>query len=207
MFAGTISQIALAEVCRLLSASNQSGVLNLLSPQEEGHARIFFQAGQIMHAGAGELNGLDALSEICRYTDAAFAFETGVVAPAQTLAAYPTAKLIEKIRQHMDQLQALRVATPDPADILNYNPGASLAGLEATADDLSLLLLCNGSRDVNEVAKVANRSLGDVLKTLARFRAAGILDLQKGASTQTTPVAPAAEGSQSPRYWRGRLVE
>ncbi|MDR0533217.1 MAG: DUF4388 domain-containing protein [Verrucomicrobiales bacterium] len=216
MFAGSTSQIPLAEVCRLLSASNQTGVLNLTIPQnDQNPLGIYFHLGQIIEAQCGAATGLDGLSDLCNYHDLNFVFEVGAAAPSQTLAVYPTAKLIERIRQQVKDNEMLKSSLPEPNDILIYKSDTDMTGLEASADQLGLLLLCNGSRTLLDLAKQVNQNPTDLARVIARFRLAGIIEVKKGAApaanngTAYLPDAPGVTGSSggTPRYWRGKLVE
>jgi hypothetical protein len=226
MFAGSLKQMDLSEVLKLLTASHQTGVLNLMDTRS-GHAvaMIYLQVGQMVHAQSGATSGLDAISDCCRLGDEAFAFEENMVAPQQTLAAYPTAKLLEKMTGQISEAKALRLAMPKETDVPVYLPGASLAGLDATADDLSLLILCNGARTVSDLAKDSRRSLADAAQAIAKFRKAGIVELSFPAATSSATYSPppAPQGMTSPeslpspsatatshkqtKYWRGKLIE
>jgi predicted transcriptional regulator len=84
---------------------------------------------------------------------------------------------------------------------------------------LMKLLLCNGSRSLLDIAKQVNQNLTNLARVIAKFRRAGIIDIQKGAAptsaaeannTAYLPDAPGvtnASTGNTPRYWRGKLVE
>jgi len=220
MFAGSLKQMDLSEVLKLLTASHQTGVLNLMNPEVGSTvAMIYLQVGQLVHAQVGSSTGLDAISESCRLSEEAFAFEENVMASQQTLSAYPTVKLLEKMSGQISEAKALRLAMPAENEVPVYLPGASLAGLDATADDLSLLILCNGTRTISDLAHDSRRTLLETAKAIAKFRKAGIIDI-KAAVRQVSapepakdvraegPAATAAEGEDKKivRYWRGKPV-
>jgi hypothetical protein len=219
MFAGSLTQISLAEVLRLLAMSSQTGALIL----ERRHfsASIFLQVGQIVHAACGSLEGLDALTEICEHGDASFAFSEGFIAPSRSLADYPNDKLIEKIKKRVDELAALRSSILQPLDIPTYLPGRKVQGLVAKPDELSLLLLADGKRAVNEIAQMAVRDLGEVCSILGRFRQAGVVEVAAQAAAPAEPAVPEAPEAQPSggdetsggdqeekpaRYWRGKRI-
>jgi hypothetical protein len=148
-----------------------------------------------------------------------FVFEVGAAGPSQTLAVYPTVKLIDRIRQQVKDNESLKGAMPEPSDILVYKPEADMTGLEASADELGLLLLCNGTRSLLDIAKQVNQNPADLARIVAKFRRAGIIDVKKTAkpasqagnnNTGYLPDAPGvtdSSGGNTPRYWRGKLVE
>ncbi|MFQ3670889.1 MAG: DUF4388 domain-containing protein [Verrucomicrobiia bacterium] len=222
MFAGSLTQISLGEVLRLLSLSSQTGALIL----EKGDfsASIFLQVGQIVHAAAGPLEGLDALTEICEHVEASFAFSEGFIAPARSLADYPTDKLVEKVRKRVEEIVAFRSSVLRPNDIACYVPGRKVAGLVAKPDELSLLLLADGKRPVAEVAHLAKREVSEACEILGKFRHAGVVDLVGVApEPEPPPTPPPAQAEPEPakesspetaseephrpvRYWRGKRI-
>lgn len=225
MFAGSLNQMDLSDVLKLLSASHQSGALNLLNPQTAAPvATLYLQAGQLTHAQAQTLSGLDAISYCCTLYEESFAFTEGSVSTEQTLASYPSAKLIEKMTEQIHRAKALALAMPDPTDLPLYLAGVSLDGLEASTEDLSLLILCNGNRSVQDLALSTKKNLPDLAKTIAKFSKVGIIEIKKpviSPPSLATPIPsksstndseepsahPPNPSSQAPRYWRGKLIE
>lgn len=217
----------LSEVLKLLSASQQTGMLKLVNPQNAATIAVFYlQVGQLTHAQSGSLTGLDAMSACCRLSEEAFAFQEQVMVEEQTLAVYPTAKLLDKMAEEISDAKSLHLAMPGEDDVPIYQHGATLAGLEATADDLSLLILCNGSRTVRDLARDVRRSIHDTASVLAKFRKAGIIEISREPSS-TAPAAaeplrspppagdpaassvppPSVDVPKQPRYWRGKLID
>lgn len=227
MFAGSLNQMDLSDVLKLLSASHQSGALTLLNPQTAAPvATLYLQAGQLTHAQAQAqmLTGLDAISYCCTLSEESFAFTEGSAPSQQTLATYPTAKLIEKMTEQIHRTKALALAMPGPTDLPLYLAGVSLDGLEATTEDLSLLILCNGSRSVQDLALSTKKNFSDIAKIIANFSKAGIIEIKKPTIPLPTTAAPIPSksltpeseepsahppnpASQAPRYWRGKLIE
>lgn len=233
MLKGSLTQIDLAEVFRLLTSSQQTGLLHIMNMGETVAAGgCYFQLGRVVHANMGRFTGLDALNEICRVSDGTFAFEAGVAAPAQSLAQYPTATLVQMISDQLQEQRALAAHTPQPDDVLRYQPGKSLEGLEATPDELAVLLLCDGVRRVQDIAAASGMAPRELRAALARFRLAGLLELvdapvgQSSASEAVTATPPGPIASPSPsalpaesagetppaeerrvvRYWRGKPI-
>jgi hypothetical protein len=213
MFAGSFSQMPFAEVVRLLSSSNQTGALVITDSDDQREVgRLFLQMGQLVDAIQGEHAGLDALQELCRWIEADFSFDTEASPPRQTLVAYPTEKLIEKITARTGELEKIRQATPHPDDIPVYRSGKDASSLNVTPDELAILLQCSGDKNVADVAEIIRKTPGEVGQSLARFRHAGIIELKGGP--ENDPSAPAAakpkpeEKTDKPvRYWRGHKVQ
>lgn len=226
MLKGSLSQIDLTEVFRLLASSQQTGLLHIMNTGETVSAGgCYFQLGQVVHATMGRFTGLDALNEICRVTDGTFAFEAGVAAPGQSLAAYPTATLLNMLREQLEEQRALARAMPQPEDVLRYAPGKPLDILEASPDELAALLMCDGTRNVREISLVSGMTPLDLRRALAKFRILGLLELTTPSPSEpeplstATPPPPAApppspdqeapaptEGRRIVRYWRGKPI-
>jgi hypothetical protein len=194
MFSGSFSTLNFAEVANLLSGSAQTGALRITQNLPLG--TIYFWQGQLVHAENGSFTGLDALGALASYFSADFNFDADVPPPAQTLVAYSTKDLIENIRQQIEEVGAMAAAMPAAADVVKYIPGKSVSGLHGTPTELSLLLLANGTRTVNDVAREAKMDVEAVRFTFARFKRAGVLESfptkAPPSSTYTNGARPAA---------------
>ncbi|MEM1157388.1 MAG: DUF4388 domain-containing protein [Verrucomicrobiota bacterium] len=215
MFAGSFKQMPFSEVVRLLSSSHQTGALNI---KEEGTevliGQLFMQMGQLIDAVQGSHNGLDAIQELCRWIEADFVFDATAESSRQSLVAYPTEKLIEKIKLRTDELKAIKDSMPKPEDVPLYQSGMDASSLNVTPDELALLLQCSGEKTVTQIAQDSAKTADQISNSLARFRHAGIITLQSLPATGagTTPAdqgnAPQPKDSGKPvRYWRGHIVE
>lgn len=216
----------LGEVIKLLTSTNQSGRLVISDTQGTALGSISIQLGQILGADAGTVKGLDALNFFCRLGQGTFKFETGVFGEDKSLSVYPATKLIEKIQEKVNELSALQKATPQPHHVPIYLQGKDISKVQATPDDLALLLYCNGTNTVLNIAALVGRSADSVAGTLAKFALAGAMEFHLPA-TPAAPVAappPAApvpppdssstsgsesvstEGRKPSRYWRGKPI-
>jgi predicted transcriptional regulator len=214
MFAGSFKQMPFSEVVRLLSSSHQSGALNIVETGGEVVVgQLFIQMGQLVDATQGNHSGLDALQELCRWIDADFSFDATSEAQRKTLVAYPTEKLIEKIKARTDELTAIRDSMPQEHDIPLYQSGMDASALNVTPDELSLLLQCSGTQTVQQIAESTGQDAQLITRVLARFRHAGIIILQElPASPAPADLVPEASPEVSAdkkkvRYWRGHKVE
>lgn len=224
MLKGSLAQIDLTEVIRLLASSQQTGLLHIMTlADSQNSGGCYFQLGRLVHATLGPYSGLDAVNAICRITEGTFAFEANASSPGQSLAQYPTPTLLEIIQEQLNEQRTLARFVPQPEEILRYVPGKQIDGLEASPDELALLLLCNGERNVREISLVAGMNAADLRQTLGRFCHLGLLERVTPApipapTTPPTaaPAAPPPDASVEPetpaserrivRYWRGKPI-
>lgn len=213
--------MSFSEVVKLLSSSNQTGALNILDPESrEVHGQLFFQMGQLVDAVQEAHTGLDALQELCSWIDADFAFEEAAKPLRQSLISYPTEKLLEKIKRRTTELESLHRAMPKWDDVPVYCAGKESESINANPEELSILLLCTGEKNVNQIAFESGHSPDVIARTLARFRHVGIVEVMPPMAettenpVETTPVEaeekPTTSGDQEAkpvRYWRGHKVE
>jgi len=217
MFAGSFKQMPFSEVVRLLSSSHQTGALNIIEEGTEIQVgQLFMQMGQLMDAVQGSHNGLDAIQELCRWIEADFAFEASAESSRQSLVAYPTEKLIEKIKVRTDELKAIKDSMPSPEDIPVYQTGKDASNLSVTPDELALLLLCSGQKTVAEIAVDTAQTPDQIANALARFRHAEIITIQtpsaapavsEAETTITEPATKMSAPKKPVRYWSGHIVE
>ncbi len=186
MFSGSFTQISFGEVLRLLTAAAQNGELVIASKGINVGA-VYLSNGQIADAKTASLNSLDAMSDLCSYIDADFNFNQGVQAPSQALLGIPPARIIETIIGRVNQINLIRSFAPLPDESVIYRPSENISKLEATPDELTLLLLADGRRSVEQIARESGKSLDFVQQSLARFRQAGVIDIVKAASTPAPP--------------------
>ncbi len=161
-----------------------------------------FQFGQLVDARSGDLAGLDALALIASLGEGDFTFEAGAHTGGQSLAAYPTAQLIENVRQEVVERRSLAAAMPLAGAVPRYLPGGVQSGLEATPEELGLLLLADGVRTVKDIALASGRDLVGVQAIFAKFRLAGVVGEAGG---DAAPRAPEPSGG-TPQFWRGKRI-
>lgn len=223
MFKGNLVQMPLDEVFRLLMGSNQTGILHLHERgQSEGGpvAQIGFQVGQLVEALAGEHSSLDAVNACAHLIDCDFVFEEGATLPGSSLVSYDTGAIVEEFSKQLKEYTEFQAARPSLDAIPVYQKGRGSGELEASADDLALLLLCDGKHRVMEICVEAGRSAKEVQDVLGKLKQAGVIAFASGISSpstdaegsgsggQETPSTPRPEPSKEKpvQYWRGRPI-
>jgi hypothetical protein len=212
---GSLEEIPLTDIARLIQSTRKSGQLVLTSGNSSGS--IYFDRGDMVDCQATNMAGIDALKHVALFNRGAFDFVDGVAPSSKTLLAHDTAELIDLLENRMLESRQLQELMPDLSDIPRYQGGAIPAGLELNAADLAVALRsAAGTQSVSQLAAALNLDETTVCYTVARFRAAGLIDIVGQAESVPDAVAPAVPPPVSPkatapvaqpRYWRGRKIE
>ncbi len=220
MLNGSLKDMPLPEVLRLLSASGQSGCLIL--HKENPFAFFYLKIGQVSHCesltrttqGWQKVAGIEALSKACSHQDCMFRFDTQAQSSEETLLKYPTAKLIDSIAQFIEKRRQLEVPLPSLSMKVAYQSSVTMKNFKASQEELSLFLLANGKRTLKEIAAASNLSELTVQQWASKFMQNGILAEEKEEELPIVEVKaemkPELKQEMSPqkpvRYWRGKPV-
>lgn len=212
MFEGSLDQMNLAEVVRLLAASNQSGCLKIF--QDDYVAALYFNLGHLIHARTPSATGIDALAELVGRSGDRFSLDPGTTADGRSLEEYPTQAVIEQIQEQIREQNEIAASMPALLDIPLYQPGQSVGALALSPRDLSLLLHIDGKRCVEEIAAKGQLSVKHTRVVLAQCIHGGLVKIvgRKSPATESgmarqLSAAPAKSASSTPRYWRGKKID
>jgi hypothetical protein len=177
VFSGSFATASFAEILRMLVNTKQSGYLNIRYKDLEGFLAV--ENGVIINAKTGSYTGLHALFQFVVWREADFEFQEKPVAKdlLRDLSVYEPQVLITGVATKVDELAALQQAIPSVDSILYYVGGEGLNTVEATPADLGLLILADGNRTVRDIAERTKLNPLEVMRSLARFRLAGVLEL------------------------------
>jgi len=161
----------------MLVNTKQSGHLNMKYKEMEGFLAV--ENGVIINAKTGPYTALHALFQFVVWREADFDFQEKPIANdlPRDLSVYDSQVLITGVATKVDELAALQQAIPSVDSILYYVGGEALNTVEATPADLGLLILADGNRTVREIAERTKLNPLEVMRSLARFRLAGVLEL------------------------------
>jgi len=224
---GSLEEIPLPDIARLFQSTRKTGRLNLVSGSSTG--AIYFDRGSLVDCQVTNLAGLDALKHVALFNRGTFDFTEGESPASKTLSSYETSDLIEILEQRMLESRQLQELMPTDAEIPRYLGGAIPSGLEVSAADLAIALKASsGTHSVRALATELNLDEAMVRYAIARFRAAGLVEIvgtdptvslapkpaPPAISAQPPPVkqedvpgSPVSAPTGQPRYWRGRKIE
>lgn len=220
LLAGSLDEIALPDVARLLNATQKTGRLVVSGPSAATGA-IDFDRGDIVDAQASNVAGLDAVKHLALFNRGNFEFVEGAATPSRNLTSYPTVEIIRLLENRVNEARQVQELMPQGHDIPKYQGGAIPAGLEVSAAELAVALKSStGIASTQQLADELNLDILMVRYAVARFRAAGLMEIigqgqaiqdyaASGQHAQTpvpgTSQAPEAASAQ-PKYWRGRRI-
>jgi len=221
---GSLEEIPLPDIVRLFQSTRKTGRLSLVSGNSTGF--IFFDGGDIVDCQSSNMAGIDALKHVALFNRGSFDFADGLAPASQTLNTVATNELIDILEMRMMESRQLTELVPADNEVPRYLGGALPTDLELGAADLAVAMKASaGNMSVARLTRELGLDGLMVRYTIARFRAAGLMDIVgtidddvSAASPPSTiappprtvdpgaPVSPASSSGQ-PRYWRGRKIE
>ncbi len=224
---GSLEEIPLPDIARLFQSTRKTGKLGLTSGSSIG--AIYFDRGEIVDCQSSNMSGLDALKHVALFNRGNFEFTDGATPASQSLNTYETAELINFLETRMQESRQLQELVPSVADIPRYLGGAIPAGLEVSAADLAVALKASsGTHSVRRLAMELSLDETMVAYTIARLRAAGLMEIVGRDETVSdaplppptpppaavvppkrdeVPGSPTGATSAAPRFWRGRRID
>jgi hypothetical protein len=224
---GSLQEIPLSDITRLLQTTRRSGHLALILDDSTGS--IYFERGEIIDCQSNQLSGLDAIRHLALFNRGLFEFFDNVSTDLRSLADHPTDELLSVLETRMLEARQIQELMPNEHDIPHYLGGAMPPSFEVTAADLAVAMKSSaGAMTTAHLAQELGLDLMAVRYTIARFRAVGLMELREGAlktepiplppereialpkteMPSPMPTAPVSETTVSqPRYWRGRRID
>jgi hypothetical protein len=227
---GSLEEIPLPDIARLFQSTRKTGRLALVSGKSTGF--LFFDRGDIVDCQTSNMAGIDALKHLALFNRGSFEFHDGVAPASQSLkneaTTITTTELIEVMENRMMESRQLQELVPVSNEVPRYLGGALPSDLELGAADLLIAMKCApGAHSVAWLARDLNLDERMVSYTVARFRAAGLMEIvgvaddvpeEAEVSPASSTIVPPPRTSDSgpvpnptpsagPRYWRGRKIE
>ena len=222
---GSLEEIPLPDIARLFQSTRKTGRLELTSGQSTGF--IFFDRGDIVDCQSSNMAGVDALKHVALFNRGSFDFTDGLAPTSQTLNTIATNELIEVLEMRMMESRQLQELVPAHNEVPRYLGGALPQDLELGAADLAIAMKSStGTMSTRRLARELGLDEMMVGYTIARFRAAGLMDIVGTIEDDVAPApvaappatiappprtgdpgSPTSTGpSTGPRYWRGRKI-
>jgi len=108
---GALGSVGLDDLVQLLGMNRRTATLVLTRPGEEG--RIYFEAGTVVHAFIGDVEGQAAVTELVSWRDAEFVIEEGIPElPRHTLSESATGLMLSTLAQIDEQARDTSAGRP-----------------------------------------------------------------------------------------------
>lgn len=138
-FQGNLSQISIGDLLQILSLNKKDGSVQLERAGQVGY--IYLQAGQIINASLGKIEGEKALYRLLGWHDGKFDYTPDKALSPVRIRTSIENLLMEGMR-HLDETQKLADKLPGPGAhlALNVDPANLPTGLKPITQELLLLL-------------------------------------------------------------------
>ncbi|MGE3073230.1 MAG: DUF4388 domain-containing protein [Dehalococcoidia bacterium] len=171
---GSLAQLPLVDLLKMLAAGGQSGHLELSSGLD--HGDLYLVQGELVHAECEMIVGEAAFGKLASWPNGQFRFEPQVPPPGRSIEKTLDKLLADSARAASEREMVRRVVpnmnvTPYLA---RKAPGPTVT---IAAADWEIVALVDGKRTADEIAHECLIEDIDLAKTLYRLKLDGILEL------------------------------
>lgn len=170
---GTIDQMSLLEILKLLNSGNMSGRLKMSNGFGQGE--LYVKAGQIVHCVTGGSMGESALTTMLGWIEGHFSFETNIDAPEESISAATDQLLLDNARKIKDWRDIKKVVSSMDI-IFALSAGSSTGAVNLQADEWQILSQVNGNRTVGQIMETTGHDEFSVAKILFQLHSIGLLE-------------------------------
>lgn len=82
---GSLAQTNIVDLIQFLNSSAKTGELTLSRFPDQLGGRVYFSSGRLIHVHVADLEGMEALVEVCGWHEGSFSFSDNVLSPKTTL--------------------------------------------------------------------------------------------------------------------------
>jgi len=189
---GSLAQIPLADLLKMLGAGSQTGRLRLTSGLDVGD--LYVQRGTVVHAETDGVWGEGAFSRIVSWPNGNFRFEPGLTAPDQTIEK-PFEQLMAESERVISERETIRRVIPSIEALPRWV--RELPGSEVTipASDWRLMALLDGRTSIAEIGRQLGLDDATLIKQMYRLKLGGLIELEmpqgRAAQPQRVLAGPA----------------
>ena len=151
---GSLAQWPLKDLIPMLSASRQSGRIELADGAARGE--IYLREGVIVHAAAGADAGQPALVTLMGWLSGAFSFSPNVEAPRLTLAG-PTDQLLAECGRMAAERNEIRKVIPSLAAVPRLSLAVPSEPVTLQPQDWQVVACVDGLRSVADIIAMVSR--------------------------------------------------
>lgn len=187
--AGTIDQMSLLEILKLLYSGKMNGCLKVKN--SFGMGELFVKTGNIIHCVAGSAIGEAALSTMLGWIEGSFSFENDTEAPEESIRTNTEELLIESARK-IEDWQSIKKIVPSMEAIFALSTDISTNAVNLKSEEWQVLAHINGSRTVGDIVEATGTDEFGVAKMIFHLTSIGLLNQIEKAQSASSAVVDSA---------------
>ncbi|MCX8117742.1 MAG: DUF4388 domain-containing protein [Desulfobacterota bacterium] len=176
MVFGDLSQVRLFDVLKPLLTDKKTGKV-FIKGKEEGE--ICLEQGDIVHAKTSHFVGENAFFLMMGWRTGRVVFEAGAITDQRSIP-IPSEQLILNWASRKEEFEKIKEAIPSPQVIFRLSLKMGGEEKHITADQWSVLALCNGTKTVFEIAQSLGWEEYRTLKTVYQLIQMGLIEKAEG---------------------------
>lgn len=172
---GSLAQLPLTDLLKMLGAGGQSGHLELTSGLDTGD--VYLAAGAVVHAESGPHWGEQAFSRLIMWPNGQFRFEPGIAPPERTIEK-PLESLLADSARAAGEREALKRVVPSMDTLPRLVRKAPAPTVSVDASDWEVIALIDGQATAADIAAELGVDDFEAVRRLYRLRLAGLIELK-----------------------------
>jgi hypothetical protein len=188
---GDLSETRLFNLVKPLVAGKKSG---LITVKGKGGAELYLEGGQIVHAWIGTLTGEEALLPIMDLDNGRVTFNWQASLAERTVR-LSTEQILSNWSQREEEWKKIRQAVPSAESVYSLVVDSGGDDRMIPAGQWGVLALCNGRRNVSEMAGRLGRTLFDVSGTLSVLVQRGLVEKTEAADIPPAGLRTTVDGT------------
>ena len=171
--AGTIDQMSLLEILKLLNSGKMSGRLKVSN--SFGNGELYVKAGRIIHCVAGAFIGETAITNMLSWIEGKFSFETGIAAPEESIKCSTEQLLLDNARK-IEDWQSIKKVVSSMEIVFTLSTKSTTGTLKLQPEEWQILTLVNGNRTVADIVKLTDKDEFTIARILFNLESIGLLE-------------------------------
>ena len=180
-FTGSLAQLPLVDLLKMLTAGGQTGRLELSSGLDQGD--LWLERGELVHAEADMQVGEAAFAKLVLWPNGQFRFEPGVAAPQRSIEK-PLDRLLADSARAASEREALRRVVPNMDIVPRLARKAPAPQVTIDAADWQLIAVMDGERTAADLAVELGAEDIDLARALYRLKMHGLIEMTAAQAPQ-----------------------
>ncbi|WP_322796368.1 DUF4388 domain-containing protein [Tepidiforma sp.] len=191
---GSLAQLPLIDLLKMLAAGGQTGRLELSSGLDLGD--LYLHQGHVVHAEAAGEWGEPAFARLITWPNGQFRFIPGEPAPERTITR-PLDQLLAEAARLASEREAVRRVVPSMDVVPRLPRKAPAPTITIDAADWETIAVIDGTRTAAAIAAALGLDDYDTMRRLYRLKLSGLVELEKAPQ-----VAPSARALAGPQFFQ-----